>query len=175
MRAASSLFAFKNAARSPGRTLLRVSVLATAVALLAAMLLFVTHSLTTMTATAVRSVPLDWQGPVASQQQAVSLAAATGRQRGIIQSSATATAPFATTIAPSYRAAPAGANSAVPGAQTGVQWQVQAQVDPAALTGSPGHAAAQATQIRNRVERNLTGRVQFVDNLGDSLNGAAGD
>jgi putative ABC transport system permease protein len=292
MRAASSLFAFKSAARTPGRTLLRVSVLTTAVALLAAMLLFVTHSLTTMTATAVRSVPLDWQGPVASQQQAVSLAAATGRQPGVIQSSATATAPFAgashhatsglvqsasgsilavppdylthmhtirflqggftpgqvvldqqeaatlqaavgdriaitpargvaptsfvvsgvalvtapdvlfqplnpllgpapaqppaeiivmpfdtfaTTIAASYRAAPAGANSAVPGAQTGVQWQVQAQVDPAALTGSPGHAAAQATQIRNRVERNLTGRVQFVDNLGDSLNGAAGD
>ncbi|MDX6547677.1 MAG: putative transport system permease protein [Gaiellales bacterium] len=292
MRAASSLFAFKSAARTPGRTLLRVSVLATAVALLAAMLLFVTHSLTTMTATAVRSVPLDWQGPVASQQQAVTLAAATGRQPGLIQASATATAPFAgashqaatglvqsssgsilavppdylahvhtirflrggfkpgqvvldqqeaatlqaavgdrikitpaggvaptsfvvsgvalvtapdvlfqplnpllgpapaqppaeiivmpfetfaNTIAPSYGSAPASTSSAVPGAQTGVQWQVQAQVDPAALSGSPSHAAAQATQIRNRVERNLTGRVQFVDNLGDSLNGAAGD
>ena len=63
----------------------------------------------------------------------------------------------------------------MPGAQTGVQWQVQAQVDPAALTGSPGHALGQATQIRNRVERNLPGRVQFVDNLADGLNGAAGD
>jgi len=52
--------------------------------------------------------------------------------------------------------------------------------EPAATlkTCSPGRigpAAAQATQIRNRVERNLTGKVQFVDNLGDSLNGAAGD
>src|SRR5439155_5613925 len=30
-------------------------------------------------------------------------------------------------------------------------------------------------QIRNRVERTLPGQVQFVDNLSDSLNTAAGD
>src|SRR4029077_14300741 len=33
----------------------------------------------------------------------------------------------------------------------------------------------QATQVRNRVERALPGQVVFVDNLSDSLNGAAGD
>lgn len=46
--------------RSPGRTLVRTLVLAAAVALLAAMLLFVGDSLSTMTAAATRTVPLDW-------------------------------------------------------------------------------------------------------------------
>ena len=40
------------------------SVLGLAVALLGAMLLFIGHSLQTMTGSAVRCVPLDWQGPV---------------------------------------------------------------------------------------------------------------
>src|SRR5204862_1512738 len=66
-------------------------------------------------------------------------------------------------------------SSAVPGAQSGTQWQVQAQVDPRALGGSPSAALKQATQIRNRVVRSFPGRIQFVDNLGDSLNTAAGD
>jgi putative ABC transport system permease protein len=73
----------------------------------------------------------------------------------------------------------AGANigaSAQPGAQTGVQWQVQTQLDPVALSGgSPSAALERATQTRNRIERTLTGKVQFVDNLSDSLNTAAGD
>jgi putative ABC transport system permease protein len=69
---------------------------------------------------------------------------------------------------------PAG-TSAVPGAQSGTQWQVQAQVDATALSGGPARALAQATQIRNRVERSLPGQVIFVDNLADSLNTAAGD
>src|SRR5262249_15250411 len=64
---------------------------------------------------------------------------------------------------------------AVAGSQTGTQWQVQAQLDPAALAGSPAHALAQATHIRNRVERSLPGQVVFVDNLADNLNSAAGD
>src|SRR5690348_2010893 len=279
--------------RTPGRTLIRTVVLAAAVALLAAMLVFVSHSLSIMTATAVRSTPLDWQGPVGSQKQATALAAATARESGVAAAYATATAPFAgathqsstglvqsssgsilavppdytsglhtmrflqggfapgkvvldqqlaatlqagigdtITITPVQGAAPhvftvsgvalvtapdvlfqplnpllgpapaqppaeiivmpfatfasqlapaydstgsSSAASAVPGAQTGVQWQVQTQVDPAALTGSPGHAAIQETQIRNRVERDLTGRIQYVDNLGDGLNNAAGD
>src|SRR5207248_3013589 len=55
------------------------------------------------------------------------------------------------------------------------QWQVQAQVDPHALTGSPAHAFSQANRIRNRVERSLPGQVQFVDNLSDTLSTAAGD
>ena len=49
--------------RTPARTVLRTLTLAAAVALLGAMLLFVGHSLRTMTAAATRSVPLDWQGP----------------------------------------------------------------------------------------------------------------
>jgi len=45
--------------RGPARTFVRVVTLAVAVALLAAMLLFIGHSLRTMTGGAVRSVPLD--------------------------------------------------------------------------------------------------------------------
>jgi len=66
-------------------------------------------------------------------------------------------------------------SSAIPGAQRGIQWQVQAQVDPQALRGSPAAALKQATQIRNRVERSFPGQVQFVDNLADNLSTAAGD
>src|SRR5207253_2833701 len=69
----------------------------------------------------------------------------------------------------------AGGASAVPGAQRGVQWQVQAQVDPAGLGSSPGQAYTRAGQIVHRVERVLPGQVQFVDNLSDQLNTAAGD
>ena len=69
----------------------------------------------------------------------------------------------------------AGGASAVPGAQSGVQWQVQAQVDPAGLGNSPGQAFTRAGQILHRVERTLPGQVQFVDNLSDQLNTAAGD
>ncbi|MDX6513132.1 MAG: putative transport system permease protein, partial [Gaiellaceae bacterium] len=75
--------------------------------------------------------------------------------------------PAITTATPSTAAAP--------GTQSGVQWQVQAQVDPAVLGGSPAHALARADQIRNAVERSLPGQVVFVDNLSDTLNGAAGD
>ena len=46
-------------ARSPVRTAVRIVVLAAAVALLGSMLLFVGHSLRTMTGSAVRSVALD--------------------------------------------------------------------------------------------------------------------
>src|SRR5205823_9182192 len=46
---------------------------------------------------------------------------------------------FAHTVAPKLPAigAPGAGANAVPGAQTGVQWQVQAQVSESALTGSP--------------------------------------
>src|SRR5689334_20068446 len=80
--------------RAPGSTLLRTCVLAAAVALLAAMLVFVSHSLSIMTATAVRSVPLDWQGPVSSDLQARKLAAGTARETGVGAAYPTATAPF---------------------------------------------------------------------------------
>ncbi len=273
---------------------MRVLTLAAAVGLLGAMLLFVGHSLGTMTGGAVRSVPLDWQGPVGSYRAATRVAAAVARQPGIAEAVPSATAPLAglehtspnagtirsgagsiLAVPPGYLAhlqtfrflrgslrpgqivldqqlaatlqaqpgdrvlltprrgappvrlrvsgialvtapdvlfqplnpllGPAPAQppaditilpiatfaaqiapvlpsigsalgaSAVPGSQAGTQWQVQAQVDPAALAGSPAHALAQAMQIRNRVERSLPGQVVFVDNLADNLNSAAGD
>ena len=280
--------------RSPGRTAVRIVVLSAAVALLGSMLLFVGHSLRTMTGSAVRSVPLDWQGPVGSYAQARRVAGAVAAQPDIQQASATATAPFAgashtgsggttdagsgsilavpsdylahihtfrflqgslrpgaivldqqlaatlqapigdtVTITPRPGArtqrfpvsgialitapdvvfqpldpllgpAPAqppanaaimpvqtfaatvarqvpaitsgsGGAAAVPGAQSGVQWQVQAQVTPTGLGSSPGEAFTRAGQIVHRVERSLPGQVQFVDNLSDQLNTAAGD
>jgi putative ABC transport system permease protein len=280
--------------RAPGRTAARALSLAAAVALIGAMILFVGHSLRTMTASATRSVPLDWQGPVGSYAAATRVAAAVARQPGVQHASAVATAPFASivhraaigtirsgsgavlavppgyndrirtfrllrgtlqpgeiafdqqlaatlqvvpgdtvtvtswpgarprrfrvsgvalvtapdvlfqplnpllgpapaqppadiailplatfarTLAPSLPTiafAGAGASS-VPGAQRGTQWQVQAQVDPRALSGSPAHALRRADQIRNSTERALPGQVVFVDNLSDSLNSAAGD
>jgi putative ABC transport system permease protein len=278
--------------RAPARTAIRVLTLAAAVALLAAMLLFVGHSLRTMTGAATRSVPLDWQGPVSGYDAAVRVAGRVARQPGVLEAAAVATAPyagaehrgpigtirsgggailavppgyldhlttlrflrgslrpgeivldqqlaatlqaqpgdtvrltpragvaprpfrvsgialvtapdvlfqplnpligpapaqppaniailpldtFARTIAPVLRPIATGTAVGVPGVPVGVQWQVQAQVDPHALSGSPSQALTQATRIRNRVERSLPGQVQFVDNLSDSLSAAAGD
>jgi putative ABC transport system permease protein len=84
---------------------------------------------------------------------------------------------FASTVArelPSLASGGAGAAS-VPGAQTGVQWQVQAQLDPRGLGGSPSQAFTLAGEIAHRVQRSVPGQVQFVDNLSDKLNTAAGD
>ena len=280
--------------RAPGQSGVRVAVLAAGVALLGAMLLFVGHSLGQMTGSSIRSVALDWQGPVASYPQAQTIAAGVARQPGILQASAAATAPFASashvgangatnagsgsilavpagylshidtfrflqgslrpgavvldqqlaatlqagigdsvTLSPRPGARPqrfpvsgvalitardvvfaplnpllgpapsqppanaaimpletfaatlgrqlpaiapgASGASAVPGAQAGVQWQVQAQVDPRGLGGTPGQAFTRAGQVLHRVERSLPGQVQFVDNLSDKLNTAAGD
>jgi putative ABC transport system permease protein len=280
--------------RAPGRTLLRLLTLAAAVGLLAAMLLFVGHSLGTMTSSAVRTVPVDWQGPVASYRAATNIADGVRGQAGVAEAVAAATAPFAgvehvsvaagtiragagaiVAVPPGYlahidtfrflrgslrpdavvldqqlaatlqvqpgdtitltprrgarpvslrvsgvalvtapdelfqplnpllgpapaqppanvailplatfaaRVAPAlpsiasaAGVSAVPGAQTGTQWQVQAQVAPGGLSGSPAHALQQATRLRNRAERSLPGQVVFVDNLAESLTSAAGD
>jgi putative ABC transport system permease protein len=290
----SARLALASARRSPWQTLIRVLVLSAATALLGAMLLFVGNSLQTMGASAVRSVALDWQGPVSSYAADLRLASAVGQQTGIQQASATATAPlvdathsgpagltntgagavlavppgyvnhlhtyrllqgslvpggvvldqqmastlqarlgdfvtlrarpnakpqrfrvtgvalvlhpdvifqplnpqlgpaaaqppanvalmplatFASRYAPTLRSLTAAnvGSSAVPGAQNGVQWQVQAQLDPRSLSGSPANALALATQAKNRVQRVLTGQIQFVDNLSDKLNTAAGD
>jgi putative ABC transport system permease protein len=281
--------------RTPGRSAIRVLILAASVALLGGMLLFVGNSLRTVAGSSVRGVPLDLQGPVSSYEQARSVASAVTRQSGVLQASPAATAPlagaehqgpngltsagagavlavpgdylahihtfrflqgalrpgavvldqqlaatlqaqigdrvtleppgrgrpqtylvsgvalvtapdelfqplnpqlgpapaqppanvaimpvdtFAATLAPqltTINSASPGV-SAQPGAQTGVQWQVHTQLDPVALsTGSPSTALALATQTRNRIERSLPGQVQFVDNLSDSLNTAAGD
>src|SRR5438552_4071381 len=75
--------------RSPGRTALRIAVITASVALLSGMILFVGNSLSTAAGTAVRTVPLDWQGPVASEHSARSVAAGVARQAGIAQASAT--------------------------------------------------------------------------------------
>jgi len=287
-------FVLRSLVRSPLQTIVRVLVLAASAALLGAMLLFIGHSLRTMTGSAVRSVPLDWQGPVASQQVAERLALKVARQPGIRSAVPAASAPFAgalrngssgviragrgeifalpagslahfgairllhgslqeggvvldqqlaatlqaqvgdtvqvtarphvaptsfrvtgiaivgasdilfqplnpllgpapaqppsniavmplatfaRTIAPNLaKVAPAtAAAAAVPGAQQGVSWQLDVQVDPNALSGSPQHAYDEANRLRNRVERTLPGQVQFVDNLSDSLATAAGD
>jgi putative ABC transport system permease protein len=280
--------------RAPLRSVVRVLSLAAAVALLGAMVLFVGHSLRTMTASATRSVPLDWQGPVSSYDAAQRAAAGVARQPGVLQASAVATAPFAGAVhhagvgtirsgAGSILAVPPGylahiatfrflhgslrpgeivldqqlaailqvqlgdtitltprpgvaprrfrvsgvvlvtapdvlfqplnpslgpapaqppadiailplqtfardvapalpaltstavSSASLPGTQKEIQWQVQAQVDPSALSGSPAHALKRADQIRNGVERSLPGQVVFVDNLADNLNSAAGD
>src|SRR5581483_805927 len=59
-------------------------------------------------------------------------------------------ATFAARVAPALPAlASVAGTSAVPGAQSGTQWQVQAQLDLAALSGSPAKALQQATQVRN--------------------------
>ncbi|HEY0631760.1 MAG TPA: ABC transporter permease [Thermoleophilaceae bacterium] len=281
--------------RAPGRTLTRVIVLAAAVALLGGMILFIGNSLRTVSSSAVRSVPLDLQGPVTSYKKAASVAAGVGAQPGVLQASATATAPivkathngpagvssagaggvlavppgylthiktfrvlqgglkpggvlldqqmaatlqarigdrialithkggkpvqltvsgvsivsnadqlfqplnpstgpapaqppanvavmevgtFAKKVAPTLRTiTPASVgSSSQPGAQDGVQWQVQAQLDPVPLSSStPSNAFARSTQAKNRLERSLPGQVQFVDNLSDELDTAAGD
>src|SRR5439155_280397 len=258
------------------------------------MILFIGHSLRTMTSSAVRSVPLDWQGPVSSYGAAVRVANGVAKQPGVLEASPAATAPFTAAahrapvgeiragagailaVPPGYlrhidtfrflrgsfkpgeivldqqlaatlqahvgetmtltprkgakpqrytvggvaivtapdvlfqplnpvsgpapaqppanvvvmplktfarRVAPrlgtiasaSPGSSAVPGAQAGTQWQVQAQVDPATLTGNPSHAYSLATRTKNRIERSLPGQVQFVDNLSDNLRSAAGD
>src|SRR2546430_2645380 len=103
--------------RSPGRTLLRVVVLAVAAALLGSMLLFVGNSLKTMSAGAVRDVPLDWQGPVTSYEQDLNVARQVGRQAGVAHVAPAATAPFAgaqTAGARAVTSAGSGAVVAVP-------------------------------------------------------------
>src|SRR5436305_14989703 len=79
----------------PTVALARVGALALAVALLGSMLVFLGHSLATMTQSATRSVPLDWQGPVASYATDTKLAARVGAEPGVKESAAAATGPFA--------------------------------------------------------------------------------
>lgn len=281
--------------RAPGRTAIRVAILAVATALLGGMILFVGNSLHQMSGSAVRSVPLDWQGPVKSYAQDQRLAAGVAHQTGVAQASAAATAPLASSthtgaggrtstgpggvlgVPPDYlrhistfrmlrgslrpgsvvldqqmaatlraqigdkvtlwatkngrphaypvsgvaiviepdvlfqplnpQSGPAPAqppaniailttdtlartyapglrtitpalpgSSVQPGAQDGMQWQVQAQLAPRPLTqGSPAEALKRADHTRNGVEASLPGQVQLVDNLSDTLTTAAED
>ena len=88
-------FVLRSLVRSPLQTLIRVLVLAASAALLGAMVLFIGHSLNTMTGSAIRSVPLDWQGPVTSQTAAERVAKRVAAQPGIRAALPVATAPFA--------------------------------------------------------------------------------
>lgn len=110
--------------RVPGRTLVRIVVLAAAVALLGSMLLFIGHSLRTITGSAIRGVPLDWQGPVSSYRQAQTVAVSVARQRGILQASATATVPFAA----ASHTGPAGLTNAGSGAVLAIPSGYQAHI-----------------------------------------------
>ena len=287
-------FVLKFLIRTPLRTAVRAAVLMVSVALLGAMVLFIGNSLRTMTTTTVRSVPLDWQGPVGSASAAEHVAARVAKQTGVAAAEPVATAPFAgaqhtsfagtiragagfvVAVPPRYQSefntfrmlygslksdgvvldqqlaatlqagvgdtvlispragakpvplkvtgiavvsagdtlfqplipllgptptsppadvaimpfasfvkhfgsqlgtvAPSSASAASAATGTsGITYQVQAQVNPKILTGSPQHALGQETQLRNKIERSLPGQVQFVDNLEASLTGAAGD
>jgi putative ABC transport system permease protein len=87
------------------------------------------------------------------------------------------TGTFDRTLAPQLPTVASGAAgaSAQPGAQTGTQWQVQAQLDHGPLAaGSPSSAYTRSTHTVNRLQSALPG-TRFVDNLSDSLNTAAGD
>src|SRR5712691_4061501 len=75
--------------RAPGRTATRIVVLAASVALLGGMLLFVGNSLRTVSGSAVRAVPVDLQGPVASYAKATSVATGLAKQPGVLEASAT--------------------------------------------------------------------------------------
>jgi putative ABC transport system permease protein len=280
--------------RRPAQTATQALVLALAVALLGAMILFIGHSLRTMTTSATNSVPLDLQGPVSTYGKARSLAGEIAKQPDVAQASPVATAPFAgithvgaagvtasgagavLAVPPDYtkgidtfrflsgglrpgqivldqqlaatlRAqigdtvrlrlgghappqpykvggialvtaadvlfqplnpvvgpAPAqppaniaimpvetfaatiggrlpslgaanAASAAVPGTLAGVQWQVQAQLDRAGLGGTPSEAFKRAGQIRHSLESSFPGKIQFVDNLSEGLEAAAGD
>ena len=70
------------------------------------------------------------------------------------------TGTFARTLAPQLPTIATGASgaSAQPGAQTGTQWQVQAQLDRGPLAaGSPSTALKRATQTVNRIQSDAAG------------------
>src|SRR5262249_39740766 len=81
--------------RRPGRTAIRIGVITFAVGLLAGMILFIGNSLRTASATALRQVPLDLQGPVTSYAKDLWVAAGVAKQPGVAYSADAATAPFA--------------------------------------------------------------------------------
>jgi putative ABC transport system permease protein len=88
------------------------------------------------------------------------------------------TGTFAATMAKQLPTIATGASgaSAQPGAQTGTQWQAQVQLDHGPLAaGSPSRALTRATSTVNRLQADLPGQAQFVNNLSDSLNTSAGD
>ena len=110
--------------RAPGRSLIRILVLGASVALLGGMLLFVGNSLRTVAGSAVRSVPLDLQGPVSSYGQARAVAGEVARQSGVLQASAAATAP----LTGAEHQGPSGLTSAGAGAVLAVPLDYHAHI-----------------------------------------------
>ena len=102
--------------RSPVRTTARVLVLAAAVGLLGAMLLFIGSSVRTMASSTIHSVPLDWQGPVASYATARQVSAGVAHQRGVLAAMPAATAPFSGVV----HSGPAGVSTAGTGSLVAV-------------------------------------------------------
>ena len=103
--------------RSRARTATRTLVLAAAVGLLGAMLLFIGSSLRTMAGSTIRSVPLDWQGPVSSYASARSVSAGVVHQRGVLAAVPAATAPFSGVV----HSGPAGVSTAGSGSMLAIQ------------------------------------------------------
>ena len=136
---------------------MRVLTLAAAVGLLGAMLLFVGHSLGTMTGGDVRSVPLDWQGPVASNAAAQRLAQRVARQPGVLSAQAVATAPFAglehtSTRAGTWRVSPPAAR---PGRSTRTTNPDFIRVPGGTLTQPSGWSWTPAKVVRSRLRRGM--------------------
>ena len=67
----------------PGRTVLRIVVVAAAIALLAAMLLFIGNSLRSASAAPCARCRWTWQGPVSSARRRSSAAQAVAKQPGV--------------------------------------------------------------------------------------------
>src|SRR5258708_1774756 len=131
MRIAAPL-ALPELLRAPGRTLLRLLTPAAAVGLLAAMLLFVGHSLRPITARGAvggaRVVPAP---PQLLQPRTPLVGPAPPQPPAIVAFLQLAT--FAAKVAPALPLiSSATGASAVPGSQEGTQWQVQAQLAPSA-------------------------------------------
>jgi putative ABC transport system permease protein len=99
------------------RTLTEMLAIATALALLASILLFVGGNLSAMTRAAAGRVPLDWQAAVADAPTAVSLADRLRQIQGIAQSAPASTSTFAGAshrLSASLATAGAGSILAVP-------------------------------------------------------------
>src|SRR5256885_7744059 len=103
--------------RALAGALVRVRGRGGAAGLVGGMLLFVGNSLRTVSGGAVRSVPLDLQGPVASNPEARAVAGQVAHEPAVLQASAAATAPLSSSehrAANGLTSSGAGAVLAVP-------------------------------------------------------------
>ncbi len=84
---------------------------------------------------------------------------------------------FARTVAPELPSIAAGAGGAspFPAPSPGSNGRCRRRSSLPGSASTPGQAFTLAGQVLHRVERSIPGQVQFVDNLSDQLNTAAGD